>query len=126
MTRKTYRTSNGCRWQMENSDALVVADECAIFVAQIRGASMTITAKIRRQGGATVFSIPPALLKMLGVEVGSELTLVVSNGALVATPTRAKKRYTLAELLDGADEMSELNKQAAAWNVSPPVGNEAS
>ncbi|PDS78509.1 PbsX family transcriptional regulator [Rhizobium sp. L43] len=87
---------------------------------------MTNTAKIRRQGGATVFSIPPALLKMLGVEVGAELTLVVSNGALVATPTVAKKRYTLAELLEGADEMSALNKQAAAWNVSPPVGNEVS
>jgi antitoxin ChpS len=86
---------------------------------------MTSTAKIRRQGGATVFSIPPALLKMLGVEVGAELTLVVDNGALVATPTRPKKRYTLAELLEGADEMSALNRQAAAWNESGPVGNEA-
>lgn len=86
---------------------------------------MTSTAKIRRQGGATVFSIPPALLKMLGVEVGAELTLVVDNGSLVATPTRPKKRYTLAELLEGAEEMATLNKQAAGWNESPPVGNEA-
>lgn len=82
--------------------------------------------KIRRQGGATVFSIPPALLKMLGVEVGAELTLAVNNGALVATPKQAKKRYTLAELLEGADEMAELNKDAASWNVSSPVGNEVS
>ncbi|MBB3394970.1 MULTISPECIES: PbsX family transcriptional regulator [unclassified Rhizobium] len=85
---------------------------------------MTNTAKIRRQGGATVFSIPPALLKMLGVEVGAELTLVVNNGALVATPTKTKKRYTLAELLEGADEMAALNKKAASWNASSPVGNE--
>ncbi|TCU11134.1 AbrB/MazE/SpoVT family DNA-binding domain-containing protein [Rhizobium sullae] len=87
---------------------------------------MSNTAKIRRQGGATVFSIPPALLKMLGVEVGAELTLVVSNGSLVATPKQAKKRYTLAELLEGADEMAALNKEAASWNVSSPVGNEVS
>lgn len=85
---------------------------------------MSNTAKIRRQGGATVFSIPPALLKMLGVEVGAELTLAVSNGSLVATPKQAKKRYTLAELLEGADEMGALNKEAASWNVSPPVGKE--
>ena len=85
---------------------------------------MSNTAKIRRQGGATVFSIPPALLKMLGVEVGTELTLVVQNGSLVATPKQGKKRYTLAELLEGADEMVALNKEAASWNVGAPVGNE--
>lgn len=85
---------------------------------------MSNTVKIRRQGGATVFSIPPALLKMLGVEVGMELTLVVNNGSLVATPKQGKKRYTLAELLEGADEMAALNKEAASWNVSKPVGNE--
>lgn len=87
---------------------------------------MSNTAKIRRQGGATVFSIPPALLKMLGVEVGAELTLDVNNGSLVATPKQGKKRYTLAELLEGADEMAALNKEVASWNVSTPVGNEGS
>jgi antitoxin ChpS len=87
---------------------------------------MSNTAKIRRQGGATVFSIPPALLKMLGVEVGAELTLVVDNGSLVATPLKPKRRYTLAELLEGADEMVALNKQAAGWETGAPVGNEVS
>ncbi|MCD7110267.1 PbsX family transcriptional regulator [Rhizobium sp. DKSPLA3] len=85
---------------------------------------MSNTAKIRRQGGATVFSIPPALLKMLGADVGTELALVVDNGALVATPVKTRKRYTLAELLEGADEMVALNKQAAAWETGAPVGNE--
>lgn len=85
---------------------------------------MANTAKIRRQGGATVFSIPPALLKMMGVEVGAELALNVDNGSLVATPVKSKKRYTLAELLEGSDEMAELNKEASGWNASPPVGNE--
>lgn len=85
---------------------------------------MTNTAKIRRQGGATVFSIPPALLKMLGAEVGTELTLAVDNGSLVATPKIQKKRYTLAELLEGADEMAELNREAKAWQDAPSTGNE--
>lgn len=85
---------------------------------------MSNTAKIRRQGGAAVFSIPPALLKMLGVDVGAELTLVVDKGALVATPLKPKKKYTLAELLEGSDEMIELSRQAAGWDTGAPVGNE--
>jgi antitoxin ChpS len=85
---------------------------------------MTNTVKIRRQGGATVFSIPPALLKMLGAEVGTELSLVVNNGALIATPAVSKKRYTLAQLLEGSDEMADLNKQASAWQSGTRVGNE--
>ncbi|WP_411033166.1 PbsX family transcriptional regulator [Shinella sp. BYT-45] len=85
---------------------------------------MTVTAKIRRQGGATVFSIPPALLKMLGAEVGTELTLAVSNGSLVATPRTQKKRYTLAELLEGADEMAALGEEAKAWQGGTRTGNE--
>ena len=85
---------------------------------------MTIIAKIRRQGGATVFSIPPALLKMLGAEVGTELVLSVANGALVATPAQPRKRYTLAELLEGSDEMAELNKQTQGWEGGSRVGNE--
>ena len=85
---------------------------------------MSNTAKIRRQGGATVFSTPPALLKMLGADVGTELTLVVDKGALVATPLKPRRRYTLAELLEGADEMEALNRQAADWESGAPVGNE--
>ncbi len=61
---------------------------------------------------------------MLGVEVGAELTLSVSNGSLVATPKQAKKRYTLAELLEGADEMAALNREASSFNAGPSIGNE--
>lgn len=85
---------------------------------------MSNTVKIRRQGGATVFSIPPALLKMLGAEVGTELTLTIDNGSLVATPEQPKKRYTLAQLLEGADEMADLNKQAPGWQGGTRAGNE--
>jgi antitoxin ChpS len=85
---------------------------------------MANTVKIRRQGGATVFSIPPALMKMMGADVGTELTLSVDNGSLVATPTLPRKRYTLAELLEGAEEMTALNRQTDAWETVSPLGNE--
>ncbi|AAK86745.2 PbsX family transcriptional regulator [Agrobacterium tumefaciens] len=87
---------------------------------------MTVTTKIRRQGGAAVMTIPPALLKMLGLEIGEQLTLEVDNGALVASPVRLeKKRFTLAELLDGAEEVAALNARERAWDTAPPVGKEA-
>ena len=87
---------------------------------------MTVTTKIRRQGGAAVMTIPPALLKMLGLEIGEQLTLEVDNGALVASPVRPeKKRFTLAELLEGAEEVAALNARERAWDAAPPVGKEA-
>lgn len=85
---------------------------------------MANTVKIRRQGGATVFSIPPALMKMMGADVGTELTLSVDNGSLVATPTVPRKRYTLVELLEGAYEMTALNRKTDAWETVSPRGNE--
>nr|WP_316652887.1 AbrB/MazE/SpoVT family DNA-binding domain-containing protein [uncultured Gellertiella sp.] len=85
---------------------------------------MSNTAKIRRQGGAAVFSIPPELMKILGVDVGTELALTVDNGALVATPLKSRKMFTLAELLEGSDEMIALSRQAAGFDGGVPVGNE--
>lgn len=87
---------------------------------------MTVTTKIRRQGGAAVMTIPPALLKLMGTEIGAEMALEIDNGNLVASPVSVqKKRYSLAELLEGADEMAELNAEASAWETAPRIGNEA-
>ncbi|KAA3514387.1 AbrB/MazE/SpoVT family DNA-binding domain-containing protein [Agrobacterium rosae] len=87
---------------------------------------MTVTTKIRRQGGAAVMTIPPALLKLMGTEIGSEMTLEIDNGNLVASPVNTqKKRYSLAELLEGAEEMAALNADASAWDAAPRVGKEA-
>ncbi|MDO3441287.1 AbrB/MazE/SpoVT family DNA-binding domain-containing protein [Agrobacterium sp. V1] len=87
---------------------------------------MTVITKIRRQGGAAVMTIPPALLKMLGLEIGEQLTLAVDNGTLVASPVRPeKKRFTLAELLEGADEVAALNARERQWDEALPVGKEA-
>jgi antitoxin ChpS len=39
-------------------------------------------------------------------------------------PATRKPRYTLAELLEGQEEMVSLSKGAAAWMDAAPVGNE--
>ncbi|MBB1250174.1 AbrB/MazE/SpoVT family DNA-binding domain-containing protein [Rhizobium sp. G21] len=77
---------------------------------------MTISTKIRRQGGAAVITIPPALLKILDLEVGAQLSLSVDNGELIARPVQSsKKHYTLAEILEGSEELKALDKDRGAW-----------
>jgi antitoxin ChpS len=86
---------------------------------------MSITTKIRRQGGAAIVTLPPAVLKMMQVEVGDQLSLDVANGELIGRAARpAKKRYSLSELLEGADEIRALNAEVAEAQDGDPVGRE--
>ncbi len=88
---------------------------------------MTVTTKIRRQGGAAVVTIPPAILKMMQLEVGDQLSLEMLNGDLVVKPLRGlKKRYKLSELLEGNDIVSGLNAELAWAMEGDPVGHEIS
>ena len=88
---------------------------------------MPVTSKIRRQGGAAVMTIPPALLKLLNVEVGAEVSLSVAKGELVARPVKSsRKRYPLSELLKGSDAIAELNAETAWARQGDPVGRELS
>jgi antitoxin ChpS len=86
---------------------------------------MTIVSKIRRQGGAAVMTIPPVLLKLMQMDIGGQLSLSVDGGELIARPISApKKRYSLAELLEGSDAMAELNAETAWAHEGEPVGRE--
>jgi antitoxin ChpS len=86
---------------------------------------MPVTSKIRRQGGAAVMTIPPALLKLMDVEVGAQVSLSVNDGRLIARPLKAaRKRYPLSELLEGAEAIVELNSETAWAREGGPVGRE--
>jgi antitoxin ChpS len=87
---------------------------------------MSVTSKIRRQGGAAVITLPPTLLKLLHLEVGAQLELKVVDGELIARPVvePSRKRYSLAELLEGSEEMAELNEQTASACEGDAVGRE--
>ena len=88
---------------------------------------MAVTSKIRRQGGAAVITIPPALLKLMDVDVGGQVALSVAGGELTARPVRqGRKRYSLKELLKGSDAMKRLNAETAWASEGDPVGREIS
>lgn len=86
---------------------------------------MAIVSKIRKQGGAAVMTIPPALLKLMNLGVGAQVALSVEHGKLVAAPAApTRKRYSTAELLKGAAGMRKLNAQVAWARDGEAVGHE--
>lgn len=86
---------------------------------------MGVTSRIRRQGGAAVMTIPPALLKQLDLDVGSEVSLSVADGELIARrATSKRKRYTLSELLKGSEAIAELYAETAWAREGDPIGRE--
>jgi antitoxin ChpS len=88
---------------------------------------MTIITKIRRQGGAAVVTIPPAILKTMELQVGDQLSLEMHDGELVVKPIRkTQRRYKLSELLEGGEVVSSLNADMAWAMEGDPVGHEIS
>ena len=87
---------------------------------------MTMNSTIRRQGGAAVMTIPPAFLKLLELEIGSQVELTVIAGELVAKPVAqlARKRYTASQLLRGAEHVAELNRETDWAREGSPAGRE--
>lgn len=86
------------------------------------------TVSVRRQGGAAVMTIPSDVLKTLRIDVGSELEVSVNGNGFTAQPKakRARRRYSLRELLKGATPkaMRKLNQQTAWAREGDPVGRE--
>jgi antitoxin component of MazEF toxin-antitoxin module len=74
-----------------------------------------ITVNVRKQGGASIITIPSEVLKQLNIGVGSTLELNITQEGFVAHPIN-RKRYTLDELLRGATpkNLKALN-QATEW-----------
>ncbi len=85
-----------------------------------------ITVNVRKQGGASIITIPSEVLKRLNIRVGSTLELSVTKEGFVAHPTN-RKRYTLNELLRGAtpENLKALNKATEWAREGKPIGRES-
>lgn len=86
------------------------------------------TVNIRRQGGAAIITIPAEVVKKLGLDVGSQLTIEPTEDGFVARARAplARKRYSLTELLRGAtpEAMQQLNDETAWAREGDPTGRE--
>ncbi len=90
---------------------------------------MTTIVKVRRQGGARIVTLPSALLARIGADAGTSLSLDVEGGAIVAKPVPEappppRRRYTLSELLVGAEHLPDLYRDVEGALDGDPIGHE--
>ena len=77
---------------------------------------------IRQSGGANIISIPKAIVKTLGLQVGSELDLSIEDKKIVLTPIRQTR---LADLLAGSPkECFKVTEEDREWIDTKPIGKE--
>ena len=83
---------------------------------------MTI-AEIRQSGGANIISIPKAIVKTLGLHVGSKLELSIVEQNIVLTPI--EEELTLEELLaNSPQETFSLLDEDREWLDMKSSGEE--
>lgn len=88
--------------------------------------AMLIT-KIRKQGGAAVVTLPAEVLRQMDATVGEELSVEVTQHAIIMRPARGeRRRYSLGELLTGVtiQDMQDLTENSAWAREGEPVGRE--
>jgi antitoxin ChpS len=81
------------------------------------------TTHLRKVGGSVMLAIPPAILKMLPLQAGSTVGIVVKGGRLIVE-VQPRLRYTLDELLAQCDASQPLSVEDREWTSEGPVGRE--
>jgi AbrB family looped-hinge helix DNA binding protein len=79
---------------------------------------------IRQSGGANIISIPKAILRTLGLHVGSSLTLSIEDNRIVLTPA-ASDEQTLEELLASSPKANlAMTEEDKEWITDSSKGRE--
>jgi antitoxin ChpS len=81
------------------------------------------TTSLRKVGGSVMMAVPPALLDMLNLQVGSVVGLAVDGERLVIQP-RKRPRYTLDDLLAQCNPEAPITAEDREWIDAPSVGRE--
>ncbi len=82
-----------------------------------------LTSNLRRVGGSTMLAVPPELLKILRLQAGDSVELVIEQGRLIVAP-QSGPRFTMAELLAASDYTGEQSPDDREWVDTPAVGRE--
>ena len=78
---------------------------------------------LRKVGGSIMLAVPPAILDLLKLGVGSKVDVDVQDGRLVIEP-EARPTYSLDDLLAQCDETAPASAEDRAWVDAKPVGRE--
>lgn len=78
---------------------------------------------VRQSGGASIISIPKAILKTLGLTVGSKLDLSLEDNKIILSPV--KEELSLEELLASSPKQSfAVTEEDREWLDDKPMGKE--
>jgi antitoxin ChpS len=81
------------------------------------------TTNLRKVGGSVMLAVPPAILELLHLQVGTTVGVAVEDGRLVVDPN-PRPRYTMAELLAASDYSQPQPPEEREWVDAPAVGRE--
>ena len=81
------------------------------------------TTNLRKVGGSVMLAVPPALLELLRLGVGTKVAIAVEDGRLIVEPRR-RPSYSLDELLEQCEVSDTLSTEDRVWLDAKPVGNE--
>ncbi len=78
---------------------------------------------ICQSGGVSIVSIPKAIIKTLGLHVGSKLELSIKDDKIILTPE--KEEMTLEYLLAESPKVCfQINDEDREWVDALPIGKE--
>ena len=82
--------------------------------------------QLRKLGNSTGLTLPPSLMRDLGLAAGQLMTLrKTSSGAILLTPKSGKRKYSAAELNAQCNLKAPMPDDLVAWGQMLPIGNEA-
>ena len=84
---------------------------------------MPSTTNLGKVGGSVMLAIPPAILDLMGLRAGSEISLALDGDRLILHKP-PKNTYTLEDLLSECDFESTACEEDHLWLSSQPAGRE--
>ena len=81
------------------------------------------TTSLRKVGGSVMLAVPPAVLDLLSLKVGTVVGISVDGDRLVIE-SRKRPKYTLQQLLDQCDFSLPISDEEREWLDAPRVGEE--
>ena len=82
--------------------------------------------QLRKLGNSTGLTLPPSLMRDLGLAAGQLMTLrKTASGSILLTPKSSKRKYSAAELNAQCNLKAPMPNDLLAWEQMAPIGSEA-
>ena len=82
--------------------------------------------QLRKLGNSTGLTLPPSLMRDLGLAAGQLVTLnKTADGGLLIQPKPKRPKYTAAQLNAQCNPRASMPEDLVAWGHMKPVGSEA-